>query len=337
MNQNQYMKIDANEGRCVLDEGQLARILSPEVARRYPSSLVLEEELAKYFGVSSAKVIATAGADDAIDRAFRALAGSGGSVCSTVPGFVEFLDAATRTGAAFVPVPRGQTFPLEEFIASIGRNKPQIAIIASPDNPWGTRLSETEFLAILEASQAAGTVFILDLTYADFAPLDNLLALALESPGVLVTGSFSKSRGLAGFRAGWAMGGEKSLSLVERLREAGPPYSLSSPAIEAARLALAESQERYAAFVGEITWERETLSAILACLGYETWPQSGNFVTIKAQDARTFASRLKEKGILVRMWPNSPMAEDLVRLTCPGDRSEFTRLAEALETMEAAQ
>jgi threonine-phosphate decarboxylase len=331
------MKIDANEGRCVLDEGQLARVLSPEVARRYPSASTLEAELAGHFGVSPKQIIATAGADDAIDRAFRALAGAGGSICSTVPGFVEFLDAATRTGASFIPVLRGKTFPLEEFTAALSLSKPQIAIIASPDNPWGTQLSETEYLGIQKACRATGTVFILDLTYADFAPPDNLLSIALESPNVLVTGSFSKSRGLAGFRAGWAMGGEKSLPLIEKLREAGPPYSLSSPAIEAVRLALAESQDRYMDFVREITQEREMLVTLLARLGYETWPQSGNFVTIKAPDARAFASRLKEKGILVRIWPGSPLAEGLVRLTCPGDRGEFARLAEALESQEVAQ
>ncbi len=329
------MKIDANEGRCVLDSAQLARVLSPEVARRYPRASRLEARLASHFSVDPSQVLATAGADDAIDRAFRALAGPRGSILSTVPGFVEFLDAATRTQAEFIPVRRGKQFPLEEFCAAVRREKPSIAIVASPDNPWGTALSGEEFSAIARACADSGTTFILDITYGDFADSQDLLAPALKAPGVLATGSFSKSRGLAGFRAGWAMAGSPSLGLLEKLREAGPPYSLSSPAIEAVIIALDEAQEKYGEFVREIRWEREELVRLLLRRGYETWPQQGNFVTLKAPDADRFAQAMKERGAAVRHWPGSALAEGLVRVTCPGEREEFLLLTEILGSMEA--
>jgi len=126
MERTDWLKIDANEGRCILSEEQLGRVLSPEVARRYPRADLLEKDLAAYFGVEENQVIATAGADDAIERAFRALAGPGSKILTTVPGFVEFLDAAKRTKATFVPVRREplSVFPAEKFCSLIASEKP---------------------------------------------------------------------------------------------------------------------------------------------------------------------------------------------------------------------
>lgn len=332
-----WLKVDANEGSCVLDAEQLGRVLSPEVARRYPRAELLEKDLAAFFGVEASQVIATAGADDAIERAFRALAGKGSKVLTTTPGFVEFLDACRRTNATFVPVRRDplSAFPLEKFLSRITMEKPVLAVIASPDNPTGTMLGMDEFRRIAEACAACGTVFLLDITYIDFADDLSIFKAALETPGVLLTGSFSKSRGLAGFRAGWAMTGLATTGLIGRLREAGPPFSLSSPAIEAARIALAEGGARYAQFVKRIGVERKALAKILSVMGARTWPSQANFVSALVPNAQAFVMALRSQGILVRYWPGNSDAEGLVRITCPGEEASFERLKNALERMEA--
>lgn len=332
-----WLKVDANEGSCVLDAEQLGRVLSPEIACRYPMAELLEKDLAAFFGVETGQVIATAGADDAIERAFRALAGEDSKVLTTTPGFVEFLDACRRTKATFVPVRRNplSVFPLDEFVSRIAAEKPVLAVIASPDNPAGTMLGMDEFRSVAEACAACGTVFLLDITYIDFADDLSIFQAALETPSVLLTGSFSKSRGLAGFRAGWAMAAKATEGLIGRLREAGPPFSLSSPAIEAARIALAEGGARYARFVKRIAEERTALEKILSAMGTRTWPSQANFVSAFVPDAQAFVMALRAQGILVRYWPGNSDAEGLVRITCPGEETSFERLKNALERMEA--
>jgi len=331
-----FLKLDANEGVCVLDEAQFARLLSPEVARRYPRADILEAELADFFGVEQRQIIATAGADDAIDRAFRALAGPASRIASTTPGFVEFLDASARTQAIFVPLYNkpGDKFPADRFCALIAAEKPAIAVIASPDNPAGTMLSMDDFSRISGSCRAENAVFLLDVTYIDFADDTSLFKAALETPGVLLTGSFSKSRGLAGFRAGWAMTGSESSTLIDKLRNAGPPFSLSSPAIEAVRMAIAEGEPRYTAFVKRIARERRELESALALLGAKTWPSQANFVSAIVPDADSFVAGLKAQGILVRCWPGKADAKGLVRITCPGEEASFDRLLSALRRME---
>ena len=337
MERTDWLKLDANEGACVLDEEQLGRVLSPEIARRYPRAEFLEKDLALFFGVDPRQVIATAGADDAIERAFRALTGPGSKVISTTPGFVEFLDASARTKASFISVHKkpGSSFPIDEFCGRIVSEAPTIAVVASPDNPSGTMLGIEDFLRIAGACAARNCVFLLDVTYIDFAEDASIFRAALETQGVLLTGSFSKSRGLAGFRAGWAMTGEKTAALIEKLREAGPPFSLSSPAIEAARMALAEGEKGYASFVKRIVEERKALEKVLAGIGAATWPSQANFVSAFVPDAEAFVLALRAQGILIRYWPGNPEAGNLVRITCPGDEVSFERLTTTLARMEA--
>ncbi len=336
MESKNFLKLDANEGLCLLDSTQLARVLSPEIARRYPKAELLERELAKHFGLSPAQLIATAGADDAIERIFGALAGPGSTIVSTVPGFVEFLDASLRARARFVGIHKrpGSPFPLKSFCTAIKDEKPAIAVIASPDNPDGRVLSNGDFFAVASACQAAGTLFLLDLTYLDFADDSSILRLALETPGVLITGSFSKSRGLAGFRAGWAMAGKADRGLIDILRQAGPPFSLSSPAIEAAKIALEETETAYRAFVDRIKTERREIQEGLAALGAETWASQANFVSAFVGDAPAFVARLKDMGILIRHWPGKADTEGLVRITCPGEGKSLERLLGALQRPE---
>jgi histidinol-phosphate aminotransferase len=334
---NKVLRLDANEGRCLLDKEQLSFLLSPEIARRYPDSRPLEAELARQLGLEQASVIATAGADDAIDRAIRSIAGSGGTVVSTTPGFVEFLEAALRSKAEFAAIHKvpGSPFPVNEITAYITANKPEIFLIASPDNPTGVVLDPKEFTNLAKVCDENGTVFILDLTYQDFAEDQSLFSLAIELPNVLITGSFSKSKGLAGFRIGWAAAGPRSSTLIEKLRQAGPPFSLSSPAIEAARLALAIPNEKQAAFVGQIRKERQLLKEHIEKLGAKTWPSEANFVTVIVANPQSIVAILKDKGILIRAWPGNQEAANLIRITCPGDEVEFSRLLEAIDSMEA--
>ena len=318
MEQIEWLKLDANEGRCLLSPSQLARILSPEVARRYPRSDLLERDLAVFYGLPGEQLIATAGADDAIERAFRTLAGTGSKVLTTVPGFVEFLDAAVRVKAEFIGVKKrpGTAVPVQEICDRIRRDKPSLVVIASPDNPDGKILGIEDFDLVSGTCRSEGAVFLLDLTYLDFADDPSILDRALKTPGVLITGSFSKSRGLAGFRAGWAMAGSEGANLIGRLRET-----------DGARVA----------FVQRIKKERMELKEALGAAGAQTWPSQANFVSAFVADAQAFCLDLRGKGILIRRWPGNPDTEGLVRITCPGEERAFNRLMNALRRVEGAR
>ncbi len=140
------LRLDANEGRCILSEEDLREILSPEIARRYPMRELLEIPLAEKLGLPSSCVLATAGADDAIDRTIRSLAGPGGLIMSTSPGFVEFLEAAQRSSARFKEIKKDpfEPFPIDDICRCVRALTPRLLILSSPDNPSGVARCHTD-------------------------------------------------------------------------------------------------------------------------------------------------------------------------------------------------
>jgi histidinol-phosphate aminotransferase len=329
------LRLDANEGRCLLSEQDLKEILSPEIARRYPVRSLLEEPLAAMLGLPVSCVLATAGADDAIDRAVRSLAGPGGLVMSTSPGFVEFLEAAKRSSAMFESIPKDPfgTFPVAEICEAVKSRSPQVLILASPDNPSGSVLAKSELEVVANACREAGTILIFDATYSDFSPHTAKPADAIAFANVLVSGSFSKSRGLAGFRIGYIAGGVQTAPIIARLADAGPPFSLSSAAIEAGRRALSIDSSRVQAFVDEVRREVSLLTAQLRGLGFVVSESEANFVLLKSSASARIVEMLREHGILVRTWMGKAAYEGLVRITVPGEKSEFEELVHAIDRL----
>src|SRR5438046_9836336 len=85
------LRLDSNEG--VLPSPALLGDLAnadPELLRRYPDVSALEAALAARVGVAPERLMVTAGADEGIDRACRALLAPGRTILLTAPRFDSF-------------------------------------------------------------------------------------------------------------------------------------------------------------------------------------------------------------------------------------------------------
>jgi histidinol-phosphate aminotransferase len=319
------LRLDANEGRPCLPPERLAALVDSETLRRYPDSKPLEAALSARLGLPPERVIATAGADDAIDRAIRSFGRAGATVLSTAPAFGEYAAAAARSGSRFVSVPRAPDgpLPLAALLAAIRAERPALVVVASPDNPGGGTIS----LGELRELASPGAPLLFDVAYSDFDEGREVYEAAASVPGVIATGTFSKAYGLAGLRAGWAAGSEKDIAA---LRSFGPPFALSTFSAAAALAALESGQVARAAFIAEVRRERPILQAALAAAGARTWPSRANFVTAYVPDAAAFAVALASEGIRIRTWKDNPGTERLIRITCPGDGEDFGLLLAAL-------
>lgn len=224
-------------------------------------------------------------------------------------------------------------FPVEAICAAVMERHPQLIILSSPDNPSGRVLTREDFARIAAACRESGTIFIFDATYGDFSPSTATPADAFEYSNALVSGSFSKSRGLAGFRIGYIAGNMEMKNTIARLTEAGPPFSLSSSAIEAGRRALALNAKTVENFIDEIRREVRGLRELLTKKGYRVSESEANFVLVQNEDAAGFAGALREKEILVRTWGAKPGYEGLVRITVPGEAGEFDLLVRAIASL----
>jgi histidinol-phosphate aminotransferase len=325
------LRLNLNEGKPCLSPEEAAALLTPEVLRRYPDSRPLEAALAASLGLAAERVLATAGADDAIDRAIRAYGRSGAAVVSTAPAFEEYAAAARRSGARYVPAPREPDgpLPLAALLAAIGSERPALVVVASPDSPGGGRITAAELRELAAATAAVAAILLLDVAYSDFDEEREVYAAALGMDGVVSTGTFSKAYGLAGLRAGWAAG---PAGAIARLREAGPPFSLCSFSVAAALAALERGERARAAFVAQVRRERPRLQAALEGMGARTWPSAANFVTAYVPDAAAIAAALAADGIAIRHWlgADERSRRGMIRITCPGEEGEFALLLEAL-------
>ena len=321
------LKLDGNEG-SVPDPDLLASLAGedPALLREYPDSRELEAEIAASLGVEPGRVVVTAGADDALDRTFRAFLRPGRSAVLPVPTFEMMYRFAAVTGGEVKAVPWKDTFPLEGILQALD---PDVALVAvvSPNNPTGLTVAPHELKRLSEA--APYSVILLDHVYADYADRD-LTGLASELANVVTVRTFSKAWGLAGCRVGYAVA---SLEIAEVLRNVGNPYPVSSLSLTIARRRLREDGERRREHIVAVRGMRRKLAAALTAFGARPLPSQGNFLFADFGTRATFVHRaLASLGIRVRRCPHRPEVASGLRITVPEREGDLERLESGLRT-----
>jgi histidinol-phosphate aminotransferase len=118
---------------------------------------------------------------------------------------------------------------------------------------------------------------------------------------VLLTRTFSKAYGLAGFRVGYAVA---QLDLARELARAGVPYAVCSAA-EAAALQVLAEPARLQYNVRRVLAERSKLADGLRRLDINVVEGQGNFVWVPLEGSRAtrIAKHLAESGVVVQPFP----------------------------------
>lgn len=314
------LRLDANEGPLPGDD--LVRALqsvTPEQLRRYPDATSLERRLAERHAVDPARVVVTTGGDDAIDRLCRAVLDPGREAILHMPTFVMIPRGVRLAGATPVEIPwlRGP-FPRGAVVGAVTPRTAMVALV-TPNNPTGAVIEAADILAVADAAPHA--VVLVDLAYVEFADADPTPAL-LERTNVVLVRTFSKARGLAGMRVGYAI----APPMIARwLRTTGSPYPVSAVSLALAGASL-EDEARLAGTAARVRAERGELFDLLKTLGLDPLPSEGNFVTVPVDDGEALRLALGGRGVAVR----SLAASALLRITLPGNDAGFARLVDAL-------
>ncbi|HKT14220.1 MAG TPA: histidinol-phosphate transaminase [Allosphingosinicella sp.] len=307
------IKLDANENPFVpLVEGALASNVN-----RYPEPqpAVLVRALAALYGVAPENLVATRGADDAIDILIRSFCRPGVdaiSVCQ--PTFSAYAQFARLQGARIVEarLDADYDFDADAFLATAkAEANLKLAFICSPNNPTGNPVPPQDVLRVADA--LGETIVVLDEAYIEFSELESLAGEAVKRENLVILRTLSKAYGLAGARVGCAIGNAELIALASR---ALPPYPLPSLAIQAALATLSPSRRPlHIARIGTLKAERERLAGLLAGSPIVNKVRSGgaNFLFVEVDDAPALAKKLHGLGIRVRFRPNA--APNGVRLS----------------------
>ena len=208
-----------------------------------------------------------------------------------------------------------------------------IVMLCQPNNPTGARLSTESLHAMLASLRSHSGFLIVDEAYMDATPGGSLLCSlnATDWEHVIVLRSVGKFFGLAGARAGFALGSPK---LMQALSEELGPWALSGPT----RAAVAQA-------MNDEAWQINTRAALRAVaaklntmlhhrLGVETTGTT-LFRWFEHPRSADLHSHLASTAILVRQFA-APATGGLpsLRFGLPANDQQLARLDAALETFK---
>jgi histidinol-phosphate aminotransferase len=296
---------------------------------RYPSFAELEAALAGFWRIEPARVVATAGGDDAISRVCAARLAPEAAILVHEPAFEMFGAYARSRGAVIRGLSwlDGEAFPLAATIGAV-RSDPSLglATLVSPSNPTGGAVSLGEALAVAEACRESGAAFLFDAAYGEFADDDPSPRLVADGSAYVVR-SFSKAYGLAGLRIGYVIA--PSAEEAAALRSCGMPYPSSGLAALAAIVAL-EDTTGTARAVASAKAERAVIRRELEALGARASEPNANFVLARVRDPAGLAAGMAEAGVAVRTYGARPLLADAVRISCPCNAEGLIAVVDAL-------
>jgi histidinol-phosphate aminotransferase len=289
---------------------------------RYPSAYAddLRGALARYHGVQVECIVTGCGSDDVLDSAFRAFGNAGDVVAAPTPTFVMVPVFAKVNALRLVGVPLRADFDLDD--EGVIREKARLTYLCTPNNPTGGAFSRERVERVVD--EAKGVV-IIDEAYVDFGGR-SFLDLVERSERVLIVRTFSKGWGLAGLRVGYAIGAPR---LVAEVAKARGPYKVNAIAELAAREAVTRDREWLAGVVADVRRNRAWLTAELRGMRLVCLESSANFVFVKVKEASALTTRLRERGVAVRGFP------DGIRVTV-GPREMMQRFVATLEEVLCA-
>ena len=137
---------------------------------------------------------------------------------------------------------------------------------------------------------------------------------------LLVTGTFSKSRSLAGLRIGFAIGSKTLIDVMEAVKNSYNSYTVDSLSIEMGTASI-EDKEYFEETCKKVIKTRARVTDELRLLGFDVLDSQTNFVfaTHNEHNMKSLFEYLKTQKVFIRYF-SLPRIENYVRITIGTDR-----------------
>jgi histidinol-phosphate aminotransferase len=305
-------KLSSNEsplGAAPAARAALAAAAASSTVSHYPDEQQARTLLAGHAGVERSRIMLTNGSDEfcyLLANVFLGAGPAGGDWPGRVavlgdPPYQIDATASLLAGATLRRVPLHRAGPRRgaHDLAAMAAAAADAALVwlPSPHNPTGAAVGPAELAAFL-AEVPDDCLVVLDEAYRAFEDPDlrpDVGELLSRYPNLVVQRTLSKDWGLAGLRAGYALGDPE---LIASLARARPPFSVNALAL-AAIVGSAGSRAWRSMVVARVREQRSVLEAELARLGVEHFPSQANFVTARL-DPGAVDRALDGSGLVVR-------------------------------------
>lgn len=285
--------------------------------------------LAKTYGVAENEVFAGNGSDEVLAFAFCAFCEKGAAFADLTYGFYPVFARLFGVPAREIPLRADFSLAVEDYA-----DEPGTLFIANPNAPTGLCLPLADIETLLR--QRPERLVVVDEAYVDFGG-ESAVPLLRKYDNLLIVGTFSKSRSLAGARLGYAIGGAALIADLNTVKFSFNPYNINRLTLAAGTAALADA-EYYAEKCAEIAAVRDAAAKALRALGFSVTDSKANFLFVGAHpriSGADYFAALRRHAILVRHF-GVPRIADWVRVTV-GTRAQMERVVDVTKAILAAQ
>jgi histidinol-phosphate/aromatic aminotransferase/cobyric acid decarboxylase-like protein len=299
------VKIDSNEfpgGPC--KDALEALIAIAKDGGRYHMELTgdFTDTLAAQEHVKPNYVHAFMGSSPALHLAVLAFTSKEKPLIMCDPGYEAGGMAARFIGSSVIKVPLTKSYAHDVRAMAAASPTAGLIYVVNPNNPTGT-LTPREDIEWLVANKPAGSVILLDEAYIHFSGAPVCTDLVAQDKDIVILRTFSKIYGMAGLRAGAAIGRPDLLQKITQYLYAPMPTT----AVVAATASLSDKglvPERKKLVAGL----REETMNFLAGKGYVCVPSVSNkfMVDVRRPNTEFIAAMRREKVYVGRPWPIWP-------------------------------
>ena len=314
-----YVKLNTNESPFPPSPSVIEAV-SAEAARLNlysdPECTPLVKKFAELYEVEEDMVIMTNGSDEVLNFAFMAFSDESHPIAFPDITYGFYPVFANLSGIPYREIPLAEDFSVrvEDYVGR-GEN----IVIANPNAPTGLALSLSDIEKIVKSNP--DNVVIIDEAYVDFGA-ESAIPLVKKYDNLLVTGTFSKSRSLAGARLGFGIASAPIIRDLNTIKYSTNPYNVNRMTMAAGYRALCDN-DYYLDNCKTVIENREYTREALTALGFSVIPSKANFLFAESPDisGEELYLELKARGVLVRHF-NKERIKNFNRITI-GTRAEM--------------
>jgi len=289
-----YIKLNTNESPFPPSKKAIAAA-AKEAERLMlysdPECRDLVKKMAESFGVGTDSVIMTNGSDEVLNFAFMAYCDekTPAVYADITYGFYKVFAAINNLPSRVIPLREDFSLNIDDYISTDGT-----VFIANPNAPTGILLPTSEIERLVKSNP--DRVVVIDEAYIDFGG-ESAISLTKKYKNLLVTGTFSKSRSMAGARLGFGIACPEIIEDLTRIRYSTNPYNVNRMTMAAGVGALSDG-EYFKENCRKIIENREWTKRELTALGFTFTDSKANFIFAKSDsiDGKALYLALKEKA-----------------------------------------
>lgn len=310
-----YVKLNTNENpyspspkvKEAMENFDVSRL------RLYPMSNAdnLRAAIAEAEGVEKDNVFCGNGSDEVLALCFPAFFdpdGSGACFADITYSFYKVFARFFSVPEKIVPLREDFTMNLDGFI----KEDCQGYIITNPNAPTGIGIEKKRMEEFIAA--VPDRLVIADEAYMGFYG-ESCVPLIKKYDNLLVVKTFSKYYSLAGIRLGYAVGNERLINGLFRVKDCFNSYPVDS-VCQAICAAAVSDGEYYKNAARSVINERKRVREELVKLGFVVPESDANFLFAGNYKlgGKYIYKQLKARGVLVRFW-NTKELSSFLRIT----------------------